>query len=483
MKSLNTKLSLLLLSLFIIVAIALSVITRYSTVQYNLEITQRLNGSIAEYLTQEEPLIINGKYNEKALKRIAHQSMVINPTVEVYLLNLNGEILSFNLPKNSVLLKKVPLEPIHQFLKADSKRPLLNKDPRSPENNKTFSVAKVTNNGTDEGYVYVILGGKKYEELAKNLNKNYILKLALSAIIAVVLLALLIGVLMLMKLTKPLKILRDKVIVFQKSSSIKGDENYKGDEIQQLNQAFDDMSKRISNQIQQIKKSDKNRRDLITNVSHDLRTPLSSMQGYLDTLLIKHDKLDDQTTKEYLSIAKKHCLRLNSMINDLFEFSKLDSHSIKPLFEVFSVSELMQDVAMEFKPLAQHKNIELTIDVASKNTNVRADIGLMQRVFENLISNSINHTDENGKISIILENLKDGVNVSISDNGHGISENNLPNIFNRLYQADNHSLDSNSSSGLGLSIVKKIMEIHGIHIHVESQLNKGTRFNFIMPYA
>jgi len=482
MKSLNKKLSLLLLTLFVGVGVLLGIITRYSTVQYNLEITQRLNGSIAMYVAAEEPLIINGVYNEKALKKLAQRSMVINPTVEVYLLDNTGKILSHNLPKDSVLLDHVPLQPIRDFLRKDSQRPLLSQDPRSPDNNKAFSAAKIRNAGVDEGYIYVILGGQKYEELANDLSKNYIMKLALAAIVAVILLAFLVGTLILMKLTRPLKNLRDKVMVFQRTSTEKKD--YSGDEIQQLNSAFDDMSARIENQLQQIKNADKTRRDLISNVSHDLRTPLASMQGYLDTLLIKQEKMDRKTTQDYLSIARKHCGRLGLLINDLFELSKLDSNVIKPDMEAFSMAELIQDVSMEFVHLAEQKGVKLKTQLLTGNTNVSADIGLMQRVLENLIGNALKHTPKDGEVIIKLKNSKDsGFTIVIKDTGSGISEHELPNIFNRLYRAENTSQESSTSSGLGLAIVKKILDIHHSTINVSSQLNHGTRFSFSLPVA
>ena len=480
MMSLNKKLSLLLLGLFLLTAILLGLNTLYSIVQYNLEITQRLNGSIATYVADEEPLIVNGRYNEKALKKLAERSMVINPTVEVYLLDNDGNIISHDLPTDSVLLHKISLSPIHEFLTDNSKRPLLNSDPRSPDNKKAFSVAKIINNGVQEGYVYVILGGQKYEELANNLSKNYIMKLSVAAVIAVTLLTLLIGMLMMFKLTKPLKVLRNKVMEFQKNSN-KESKQYTGDEIQQLNHAFSDMSKRINTQLRQIKNADQTRRDLITNVSHDLRTPLASMQGYLDTLLIKQDNMDAETTKEYLTIARKHCGRLNMLINDLFELSKLDSNAIKPNLEPFSMSELIQDVTLEFVHVAEKRDVKLTIELLKGNTEVIADIGLMQRVLENLISNAVKHTPRDGEVLVKLQSSGEKFDIIIRDTGRGISKHELPHIFDRLYRAANTSNESTASSGLGLAIVKKILDIHHCKIKVESQLNQGTQFSFSLP--
>ena len=478
--SLNKKLSLLLLSLFIVTGISLALITRYSVVQYNLEITQRLNSSIATYVAAEQPLIVNGQYNKEALKRIADHSMVINPTVEVYLLDNAGTIISHDLPAGTVLVDSISLAPIHEFLQDNSRRPLLSTDPRSPNNKKAFSVAKVINNGIAEGYIYVILGGRKYEQLANNLSKNYIMRLSIAAIIAVILLTLLIGMLMMSKLTRPLKLLRDKVVKFQQNSNSQS-KHYSGDEIQQLNHAFLDMSQRIESQLQQIKVADKTRRDLITNVSHDLRTPLASMQGYLDTLLIKANKMEVDTAKEYLVIARKHCTRLSTLINDLFELSKLDSNAIKPQLEAFSLSELMQDVAQEFTQIADQRQIKLKIELFKGNTVVQADIGLMQRVLENLIGNAIKYTSTDGTVLVSLKNQQGELKVAIHNTGKSIAKDELPHIFDRLYRANNSTDKANISSGLGLAIVKKILDIHHTRIKVISQMKLGTEFSFVLP--
>lgn len=482
MNSLNKKLSLALMGLFIMIGIVLAFITRYASVQYNLEMTQRLNGSIAMYVAAEEQLIQNGQHNEAAIKRLAERAMVINPTVEVYLLDNQGQILSHNLPAETQLQSTIPLDNISTFLQADSKRPIVNLDPRSPNTEKAFSAAKVTYNGQDEGYVYAILGGQTYDALARDISKNYVLKIALSSIAAVLLLSYLISILVVNQLTKPLTSLTRKVRNFQQQvTGKKATKKSSGDELNALESTFNQMSRKIHQQMKQIQAADQNRRDLITNVSHDLRTPLSSIQGYMDTLLIKKDQLDEEQRDYYLATASKHCVRLNDLVNDLFELSKLDSLAVKPAIEPFSMSELMQDVSMEFKLMASEKNIDLKVDLLDGNTDVEADIGLMQRVLENLISNAIKHTPENGKVLLKLDQQKDQFKIIIRDTGRGISSKELPYIFDRLYRAENSSNYSKSSSGLGLAIVKKILDLHQAKIKVVSQLEKGTQFSFQLP--
>ncbi len=484
MNSIAKKLSLVLLTLFIVIGIILAFITRYASVQYNHEMTQRLNGSIAMYVAAEEQLIKNGQHNEAAIKKLAERAMVINPTVEVYLLDNNGRVLSHNLPPETELQQQIPLAQIETFLTDETQRPILNLDPRSPETEKAFSAAKVTFEGQDEGYVYAILGGQTYEALAKDISKNWVLKVALASIIAVLLLSFLIGILMVNQLTKPLTHVTQKVHRFQQQMTGDTPSNQKaGDEIKVLETAFQQMQRKIKRQVKQIQAADQNRRDLITNVSHDLRTPLASIQGYMDTLLIKKEQLDEEQRDYYLATASKHCVRLNQLVNDLFELSKLDSLAIQPKLESFSLSELMQDVSMEFKLMAQERNVDLKIDLLDGNTDVKADIGLMQRVLENLISNAIKHTPKDGKVLLKLKQSGEQFKIIIRDTGRGISEKELPHIFDRLFQAENSSNYNQSSSGLGLAIVKKIMDLHKTKIKVISELHKGTQFSFQLPVA
>ena len=147
------------------------------------------------------------------------------------------------------------------------------------------------------------------------------------------------------------------------------------------------------------------------------------------------------------------------------------------------MSELMQDVSMEFKMMAEQKNVDLKVDLLDGNTDVKADIGLMQRVLENLISNAIKHTPADGKVILKLAQQDGQFKIIIRDTGRGISKQELPFIFDRLYRAENSSQHSKSSSGLGLAIVKKILDLHQAKIRVVSKLERGTQFSFQLPVA
>ena len=251
------------------------------------------------------------------------------------------------------------------------------------------------------------------------------------------------------------------------------------DEIGQLGRAFSSMARKIEEQFESLKETDRVRRELISNVSHDLRTPLSSMHGYVDTLLIKNESLDPEERKRYLEITRRHTLRLGQLVGDLFELSKLESAQVQPQLEQFSLAELLHDVAQEFELEARQKGVSIEVNSPEAAGSVEADIGLMQRVLENLLRNAIKHTPDGGRITVTLDPRPDRVAVSVADTGCGIAPEDIDHIFDRFYRAESSA--SGGSSGLGLAIVKRILDLHGSRITVESTVDKGTTFAFELP--
>jgi len=253
------------------------------------------------------------------------------------------------------------------------------------------------------------------------------------------------------------------------------------DEIYQLRQAFGRMANKIREQFENLKETDRLRRELVTNVSHDLRTPLASMHGYVETLLIKNDTLSAEERLHYLEITRKHSRRLGQLIGDLFDLSRLEAHSINPELEHFSLAELLQDVIQDFELDAQKKDISIEAQGGPGDSMVYADIGLMQRVLENLIRNALKFTPRGGEISIKLERKPGSVAVAVADTGCGIAEGDLERVFDRFYRIEQGEESVSDSTGLGLAIVRKILDLHGSRITVSSVLNEGTRFEFDLP--
>jgi signal transduction histidine kinase len=494
MKTLFAKLSLALLGIVVLTGSAFFLVERYSTQNYYEEITQRLNSSIAMYVTGERQLIENDVVNDEALSLLAQQAMVINPTVEIYLLDKQGKILGHALPPETVHTDHVDLGPVQTLISGDAQMPLRGTDPRNLEREKVFSAHPVMHEERLQGYLYAVLGGQKYDELADSIRGSYVQQVSLGALLAIVIAAFLVGLLVFGMMTRRLSRLTGDVRGFTDSGfdleKVDLDSSLSletletaagGDEISQLRQAFVRMANKIREQFENLKETDRLRRELVTNVSHDLRTPLASMHGYVETLLLKNDTLSAEERLHYLEITRKHTKRLGQLIGDLFDLSRLESHSIHPNLESFSLAELLQDVAQDFELEAQQKDITINTPGRPEGSMVYADIGLLQRVLENLIRNALKFTPKGGEINIDLQSKPGCVAVAVADTGCGIAESDLERVFDRFYRIDQGEQSASGSTGLGLAIVRKILDLHGSRITVSSVLNEGTRFEFDLP--
>ena len=485
MNTLFAKLSIALLIIVGGMGTAFFFIDRINTRTYYEELSQNLNAPIAMYVTQQRQLISNGVPDLESLRDLAGHAMVINPTAEIYLLDQEGNILGHNLPTETVLTSSIDLTPVLTLIDGQARFPLYGDDPRNASTQKVFSAWPVTSEAGKEGYLYVVLGGQKYEMLANNIGDTYAAKANVTAITTIVLFSAIVGLLVFGLLTRRLKRLNTEMrrvteseFAVEPTLAISGDG---GDEIDELSNAFVDMSAQIRKQIDQLTENDRLRRELVSNISHDLRTPLSAMQGYVETLLIKGDSMTTEDRDRYLRIAQKHTMRLGALIGDLFELSKLDAGSVTPSVESFSLPELVQDTAQEFDIESERKNIALHVEVGETAAITMGDIGLIQRALENLVRNAIQFTPEGGEITISINERPGSVAVAVSDSGPGIAAEDVPRIFDRFYRVRDGEEARSDSSGLGLAIVKGILDLHNSRIQVVSTLNAGTRFEFELP--
>jgi len=254
-----------------------------------------------------------------------------------------------------------------------------------------------------------------------------------------------------------------------------------GDEIDRLTFTFKQLVERIQTQMAQLKEADMLRRELVANVSHDLRTPLATLQGYIETLFIKDQSLSAEERKQHLEIAIQHCERLSKLVGELFELAKLDSHETKLRHEPFNIAELAHDVVQKFALSAREKQIKIQIDHKQNLPFVYADIAMIERVIENLLENAVRHTASGGTIRLTFSPHNGDIAVCVSDTGCGIATEDLPFIFDRFYQKDSNQRGKPGYSGLGLAIAKRILELHNRTINVESTMGAGTNVTFFLP--
>ena len=482
-KSLYWRISLSFLFILLLLGLAYILITAVAADRYFKETTQRLNAHVAESMLQEVTPFIDGQVNEEAVGKIMHSMMAVNPSLEVYLVDPEGEILWFVVFAKDVKLNRINLDPVKKFISNKGDGYVLGDDPRNPGKSTIFSTTEVKENGILMGYVYMVLASEQYDNITSNLVSSYWLRIGTNAFILTLLAAFTIGLVLIWLVTKNLRVVIQTFKRFEEGDhKARIPEKQMKGELAVLSRNFNNMADTILRNIDELKEVDSLRRELIANVSHDLRSPLAVIHGYIETLMIKEDKISSEERKKYLQIILDGSDRLKNLVADLFELSKLDANQIKLRKEKFFINELIADAAQHHQVLAEKKSISIDSEISRSLPMVEADIKLMERVIQNLLSNAIQYTPENGKVKINVKKLDDAVAVEMENTGQGISEQDLPHIFDRYYKVSKEKTGI-EGTGLGLAIVKKILDLHQIPIQVKSKVGEFTSFSFSMPYS
>jgi two-component system phosphate regulon sensor histidine kinase PhoR len=233
--------------------------------------------------------------------------------------------------------------------------------------------------------------------------------------------------------------------------------------------------------ITQLKQTDKVRRDFVANVSHELRTPLSILRGYIETLLESPETSHDELLR-ILRVMKRHSSRLDLLAEDLLTLAQLESANPNLQLGNVDVSSFFEELIRDWEKKLANKQLKIIVDVPSDLTTIRADQIRLQEALYNLLDNAVKYSRERGEITLMARRRDQQIVLSVSDNGIGISNEDLPRIFERFYRVDKaRSHDSVRGTGLGLAIVKHIAQLHGGHVEAESEIEKGTTIRVVLP--
>ena len=493
-RRLHVRAALVAVPLLLGLGAAMYFLLQHYSAQTALEASQRMNLGLARYVVDHQPpglIAADGQPDRSRMKELALHVMMVNPAVEVYLLDANGRVLAHaleGLQGSDPVGVQVDLAPVRRLLSATNDAtvllPVLGTDPRNAQRANTFSVAAVAQPGGGMGYLYIVLNGSMAQGVSASLaNSDALRAMAVGAALAALLAAVVLW-LAWQQLTRPLRQLTDELKSFRDD----GDAHLRsdsGDEIGVLRRAVHAMQQRIAQQFQRLEDADRQRRELVSNISHDLRTPLSSIQGYVETVLVRGEAIDAQARATHLRTALRHVELLGKRIADLFELSKLDAGRVEPKQEVFCLAELLQDVVQNYRLAAQQRGVSLSLAAGSHiQAKVLADIAMIERVLQNLIDNALRYTASGGTVVLAIENRGAFMQISVSDTGCGIQTEHLPHIFERYWRTtDAEESGASTSSGLGLAIVKRILDLHGSVVRVHSEFMRGTRFEFLLPQA
>ena len=454
-----------------------------SNKMHELEVVQGLSRDLAQHIARDTQLMDANGLKPDAVRELFSQLMLVNPSVEVYLLDGDGRIVGDAAPKDRVLRDRVDLAPVRELL-AGKPLPILGDDPRSMDARKVFSAAPLMVMGKPAGFLYVVLLGEAHDRFAERGATSEALNTALWSIGLIALLCLFAGLAAFGWITRPLRRLTDSVSHFDINAApvllpaeASGHPRHGDDEIAVLDATFRQMQNRLSEQWQTLTRQSQDRRELVANISHDLRTPLASLHGYLEVLSVKDASLSPEERRRYLGIALDQSRKVGGLAQSLLELVRLEHGFVVPVVERFSLTDLVQDIFQKFELGAEAKAVTLTPNFPPTVPGVHADLGLIERVLTNLFDNALRHTPTGGEIRIALQPQGKYVEVTVSDSGPGIAAELREGLFLRPFNIGGARRDG----GLGLRIVHQILQLHGIRIELVDVPGQGATFRFALP--
>ncbi|WP_322001993.1 ATP-binding protein [Marinobacter alexandrii] len=487
-RTLYARLALGLFLLLVIVGGLFTMLSLYSVREYTGAVYQELNRDLASNLVTDRNLVTDGELNRTALKELFGLYMTINPSIEIYLLDRQGRILSYSADPDKIKRNRVSLAPIQALLADPGAYPLPGDDPRSHDRRKVFSVTPVPTSANPTGYLYVVLRGEEYDAAESMVHSERLLQMGAGALVVSLFVGLLAGLVFFRLLTRRLSRLTERVERFEAGdgetaleTALESNPEHvpeQGDDIDYLAAQFEQMARRIASQLDLLKDKDHQRRQLVAQVSHDLRTPLASIQGYLEALQMKQDDLSPAERGRFLKVALAETHRLGRLVDELFELAALEAREKQPVPELFLVAELVHDVVQKHQPEAESAGVDLVIAVADP-VMVRADIAMTERILDNLISNAVSHSPANSQVTLAVQGADGGARVTVADAGSGINDDDLAQLFEPFYQAAN--ADRTGHAGLGLAIAQRMAQLQKGQLSAQNGASAGAEFQIWLP--
>ena len=271
-------------------------------------------------------------------------------------------------------------------------------------------------------------------------------------------------------------------VIYKKIYKFRGTSKFSDIDIDKVEKEAEEWAEAKEEELFQMKKDENYRREFIGNVSHELKTPIFNIQGYIQTL-IDGGLEDHEINLKYLNRANKSVDRMINIVNDLEVISRLETELDELKIEKFNIVDLVIEIFDLMEMKSSEMQVELKYNSKSKIQNVIADRDKIQQVLMNLVSNSIKYGKKGGHVLINFIDMESNILIEVSDNGIGIEEKSLNRLFERFYRVDKNRSREIGGTGLGLSIVKHILEGHGQSINVRSTKEIGSTFSFILPKA
>lgn len=462
-KGIYSRLVVTYLTLFLVVVI---IISFFSTSLFYKEFTNQIEDNLINAAVKTNSLMERYYNNEITKSELTAwiDAMGYISNIKIYILNPDATVLQ-QVSANDVLN-------VNEQLKNDMKSAM--------DGTEVIRMTSVSLEPNSEEVVYAAMP-LKYEDKISGVimvftpftEINKLLKEAILTIITVVVIVILMGTLAILRvsinISDPIKEISEYAKQIGKGNNVPDIELDTGDEIQMLADSFNEMKKEILDTEQM-------RKEIVANVSHELRTPLTSIIGFIKGILDGVITKDEE--EKYLSIAYEEANRLKELTKDIVDVAKLESGNMKLNKETFVLNNLVHDVYIELEDMVKEKNLDFILEEKDKDIEINADKSRIRQVLINILNNSVKFTDK-GEIVLTIEKSNGKAKITVKDTGIGIQKDKISYLFNKFYTANDYG-NATSGAGLGLNIVKTIIDMHNGSVNIESEVNKGTTVTVIL---
>lgn len=467
---------------FLLVLTLLAVIYSYLTstlVNRYFEATyERLNRDVAAHIVRFMAPFNKRGVDPKGADAIFFHAMVTNPSAEVYLLDAAGHIDLAHDPDGLVRRRQVDLAPIRRYIQEGGRSYIKGDNPRNPNEQAIFSAAPVAREGRLQGYVYVILISSTYSSVMGMLRQSYVLQWGAGTILITLLAALIIGLVAVYRQTRRLNYVIERVQQFREGDLDIRIQIKPNSELAPLAETFNGMAETIKQNVEQLRTAEQVRRNLVATVSHDLRTPMASIYGYAQ-LLSTRPSLSDLAKADYATIILQSTSNVMKLVDELFELSKLESQETKPHREPFVLAEVVMETYAKFQVIAQQKSLTFSCEDCQIPTLCFADVGMTERVLQNLVENAIHYAPTGSFVRIALRTAPTRLIVSVQNTVDTLTD---PVRAYLLGQAPAvGSTERPTGVGLGLTIVRKLLSLHDTALRVAFTDKQTIKFTFSLP--
>ena len=427
---------------FCLAAVVIALTYNWQKETIELRTKQSLHKELASHMRDDNPLMIGTDYNPKALKSIFHTLMLIGPDFEIYFLDSQGNITTHAAPEEAEIMGKVDLNPIKQFLN-DQPFPILGEDPRNRGEHKVFSVAAIEELGSTVGYLYVVIGSTRHDAIANaQVDTPYI---ALAGLVLVSILGFALGAYVLVKrsLLNPIeRVTKQLQQQAEHDFRLQPDFTHQVPELVPIAHSYQMMAKHIQQQFLQLEYQSSHRRQSLLQLSHDLKTPLSSVLGYLETWRLKHPESDP-----LIDVAFRNCEKLSTQLHSLLDAARKEEPMPNYEYRPIDLGALMAECAETMQSQFSRKEVVLKVDIDSEIQTV-GDKGLLERLVLNLLENALRHSPIGSEVHCQAHLSEDKSRIHFTFVNH-IEE-----------EAEGGSL------GIGTKIVQSILMLH--HSYLET---------------